>query len=100
MNDNVLFKPAILTKVVSGAPLQLDVSSNFQFYDRFTLGAAYRVGAAFSFLTGLQINQSWFLGYSYDFDTNSLSTYNSGSHEVFLRYEIFRNNNVKAPRFF
>lgn len=100
INENVLFKPAILTKIVSGAPLQLDVSSNFQFYDRFTLGASYRVDAAVSLLAGFQISQSWFLGYGYDFDTNSLSTFNSGSHEVFLRYEIFRNNNVKAPRFF
>ncbi|WP_296637617.1 type IX secretion system membrane protein PorP/SprF [Polaribacter sp.] len=100
INKNVLFKPAILTKIVSGAPLQLDVSSNFQFYDKFTLGTSYRVGAAVSFLAGFQVSQNWFLGYGYDFDTNSLSTYNSGSHEVFLRYEIFRNNNVKAPRFF
>jgi type IX secretion system PorP/SprF family membrane protein len=100
INENILFKPAILTKIVSGAPLQLDVSSNFQFYDRFTLGASYRVDAAVSLLAGFQVSPSWFLGYGYDFDTNSLSTYSSGSHEVFLRYEIFRNNNVKAPRFF
>ncbi|WP_299053733.1 type IX secretion system membrane protein PorP/SprF [uncultured Polaribacter sp.] len=100
INKNVLFKPAILTKIISGAPIQVDVSSNFQFYDRFTLGASYRVDAAVSFLAGFQLNKSWFLGYGYDVDTNTLSTYNSGSHEVFLRYEIFRNNNVKAPRFF
>ena len=100
LSENILFKPAVLTKIVSGAPLQLDVSANFQMYDKFTLGASYRVDAAVSFLGGFQLNQKWFLGYAYDFDTNNLSTYNSGSHEVFLRYELFRNYNVKAPRFF
>ncbi|WP_299011988.1 type IX secretion system membrane protein PorP/SprF [uncultured Polaribacter sp.] len=100
LSQDIVFKPALLTKFVSGAPLQVDVSANFQMYDRFTLGASYRVDAAVSFLTGFQINRNWMLGYSYDFDTNNLSTYNSGSHEVFLRYEVFRNTNVKAPRFF
>lgn len=100
ITQNILFKPAVLTKIVSGAPLQVDVSSNVQFYDKFTVGASYRIDAAVSFLAGFQLNPNWFLGYGYDFDTNTLSTYNSGSHEVFLRYEIFRNDKVKLPRFF
>lgn len=100
ITQDILFKPAVLTKIVSGSPLQVDVSSNFQFYDRFTIGASYRLDAALSFLAGFQLNPNWFLGYAYDFDTTNLSTFNSGSHEVFLRYEVFRNTNVKAPRFF
>ena len=100
ISQDILFKPAILTKIVSGTPFQLDLSSNFQIYDKFTIGASYRLDAAVSFLGGFQINRNWLLGYAYDFDTNNLSTYNSGSHEVFLRYEIFRTNKVKSPRFF
>lgn len=100
ISQDILYKPAILTKIVSGTPFQLDLSSNFQIYDKFTIGASYRLDAAVSFLGGFQINRNWFLGYAYDFDTNNLSTYNSGSHEVFLRYEVFRSNRVKLPRFF
>ena len=100
ISQNVLFKPALLTKVVSGSPLQVDVSTNFQFYDKFTLGASYRLDAAVSFLAGFQLNSNWLLGYGYDFDTNNLVTFNSGSHEVFLRYEIFRSKKLKSPRFF
>lgn len=100
LSQDIVFKPAVLTKFVSGAPLQVDVSANFLMYDKFTLGAAYRLDAAVSFLTGFQINRNWMLGYAYDFDTNNLSTYNSGSHEVFLRYEVFRTDKVKSPRFF
>lgn len=100
LSQDIVFKPAVLTKFVSGAPLQVDVSANFLMYDKFTLGAAYRLDAAVSFLTGFQINRNWLLGYAYDFDTNNLSTYNSGSHEVFLRYEVFRTDKVRSPRFF
>lgn len=100
LSQDVLFKPAVLTKIVSGSPLQVDVSANFQLYEKFTLGSSYRMDAAVSFLAGFQLNRNWLLGYAYDFDTNNLSTYNSGSHEVFLRYEVFRTDKVKSPRFF
>ena len=100
ISQDILFKPAVLTKIVSGSPLQLDVSANFQMYEKFMIGASYRMDAAVSFLGGFQINRNWLLGYAYDFDTNNLSTYNSGSHEVFLRYEVFRSNRVRSPRFF
>jgi len=100
ISQDILFKPALLSKIVSGSPLQLDVSTNFQIYEKFTIGASYRLNAAVSFLGGFQINNNWFLGFGYDFDTNNLSTYNSGSHEVFLRYEVFRTDKVRSPRFF
>jgi len=100
LGQDILFKPAMLTKLVSGSPLQFDVSTNFQFYDKFTIGASYRMDAAVSLLAGFHLNRNWLLGYGYDFDTNNLSTYNSGSHEVFLRYEIFRTDRVRSPRFF
>ena len=100
LNKDFLLKPALLTKLVAGSPLQVDVSANVQMYEKFTLGASYRLDAAVSFLGGFQLNRSWFLGYAYDVDTTTLSTFNSGSHEVFLRYEVFRSDKVKRPRFF
>lgn len=95
------FKPSILTKVVKGSPLQVDLSANFLFFDKLTLGAAYRWSAAVSALAGFQISDSWLIGYAYDKDTTRLGNFNSGSHEVFLRYELFRKyDKVVSPRFF
>ena len=34
LNGNLKFKPALLTKAVGGAPLQVDISANFLFNDR------------------------------------------------------------------
>lgn len=95
------FKPSILTKVVKGAPLQVDLSANFLFFDKLTLGAAYRWSAAVSALAGFQISNSWMIGYAYDKDTTRLGNFNSGSHELFLRYELFsKYDKVVSPRFF
>ena len=101
LNDTVKFKPALLTKMVEGAPLQVDVSGNFMFYDKFMLGVAYRWSASLSAMVGFQITDGLYMGYGYDKETTNLDNYNSGSHEIFLRYEIFKNNDkITTPRFF
>jgi hypothetical protein len=86
---------------VLGAPVEVDVSANFMMNEKFIAGLSYRSSDAVSFLAGFQANDSWFIGYGYDFNTTSLSNYNSGSHEIFLRYEIFnRYTTLYSPRFF
>ena len=84
LSENLKFKPALLTKIVNGAPLQVDLSGNFLINDKFTVGLAYRWSAAFSAMVGFQINDSWYIGYGYDLETTKLANYNSGSHEVFF----------------
>lgn len=101
LSDSVKFKPAFLTKMVQGAPLQVDVSGNFMFFDKFMLGVSYRWSAAMSAMVGFQVSDGLYIGYGYDKETTNLDNYNSGSHEIFLRYEIFKNNNkITTPRFF
>jgi type IX secretion system PorP/SprF family membrane protein len=101
MNDYIKFKPALLTKVVGGAPLQVDVSGNFMFNNKFVVGVAYRWSAAVSAMAGFQVSDGMYIGYGYDHETTNLKHYNSGSHEIFLRYELFKNNNkITTPRFF
>ena len=101
LNPELKFKPAILTKFVEGAPLQVDISGNFMFSEKFTIGLAYRWSAALSAMVGFQVSDGMYIGYGYDRETTRLNNYNSGSHEIFLRYEIFKNNNkITTPRFF
>ncbi len=95
------FKPAILAKMVEGAPLQVDISANFMLLDKITLGAAYRWSASVSAMAGFQVTDGLYIGYGYDRETTNLKNYNSGSHEIFLRYEFFTNNGkMTTPRFF
>jgi type IX secretion system PorP/SprF family membrane protein len=101
LSPNTKFKPALLTKLVAGAPLQVDVSGNFMFFDKLVLGAAYRWDAAVSAMAGFQISDGLYVGYGFDMETTKLRRYNDGSHEIFLRYELFNNyNKIISPRFF
>lgn len=101
LSPNLKFKPSLLTKYVAGSPLQVDVSGNFLINEKFTAGLAYRWSAAVSAMVGFQVSNSWFIGYGYDLETTRLANYNSGSHEIFLRYELFNKfNRIISPRFF
>jgi type IX secretion system PorP/SprF family membrane protein len=101
INSTLKFKPAVLTKMVIGAPLQVDLSGNFMFNEKFVVGVAYRWSAALSAMVGFQVSDGMYIGYGYDWETTRLRNFNSGSHEIFLRYEIFKNNGkIITPRFF
>ena len=103
LNGNLKFKPALLTKAVGGAPLQVDISANFLFNERFSVGAAYRWDAAVSALAGFQITEQLMLGLAYDRETTELggSRFNDGSFEIFLRLELLKSfRRTISPRFF
>lgn len=101
LSPSLKFKPAFLLKEVVGSPLQLDVSGNFLINEKFVLGAAWRWSAAASFMAGFQVSDGMYIGYGYDLETTKLANYNSGSHEIFLRYELpTKRNRIVTPRFF
>ncbi|GAB1858470.1 type IX secretion system membrane protein PorP/SprF [Flavobacteriaceae bacterium MHTCC 0001] len=100
LSDNTKLKPAFLVKAVSGAPLIADVSANFLFNEKLNLGLAWRWDDSVSVLAGFQINKDLFIGYAYDLTTTNLNNYNSGTHEIMLRYEFQKVVKILSPRFF
>lgn len=101
LNSYLKLKPAVLAKAVVGSPLAIDLSANALFYDRINFGLAYRLDAAVTGMAGFQVNDHILIGYAYDYETTELSRYNSGSHEIFLRFELGTRLKAKVnPRFF
>ncbi|WP_136480524.1 PorP/SprF family type IX secretion system membrane protein [Cognatitamlana onchidii] len=100
LNSSIKLKPAFMLKGVSGAPLIADLSVNALFNEKFTLGLAYRWNDAISGLVGFQVSEQFFVGYAYDSTTTALNNYNSGSHEVLLRFELSQIGKIISPRFF
>jgi len=102
INSDLKLKPAVLFKSVAGAPLQADLTVNALLKEKLTLGLAYRWSAAFSALVGYQLTDKLMLGLAYDRETTALGNtqFESGSYEVFLRFEIFQNQKILSPRFF
>ena len=81
--------------------LSWGVSANFMFHEKFTLGVNYRWDDSISGMVGFQIGNRLAIGYAYDYNVSDLNAYNSGSHEIFLKYDWFPQNlRIKSPRFF
>lgn len=101
VNRIVKFKPSILTKYVKNAPVSLDMTGTFLFYDRLWLGAMYRVGDSFGGLVQMQATNQLKIGYSYDLPVNKLGAYNKGTHEIMVIFDFdFGTGKVRSPRYF
>lgn len=91
----------MLYKYVNAAPMQLDLNCNFWFYDVFALGVSYRTDKTLIGLLEIQATPQFRVGYAYDMNFSKLSTLNTGSHEVMMRYEFaFNKKKVLTPRYF
>jgi hypothetical protein len=58
--------------MVKGAPLQVDLSGNFMFNEKFVLGLL--IGGVLQLPHGwFQISDAMYVGYAYDFETTRLN---------------------------
>ncbi|WNH08935.1 type IX secretion system membrane protein PorP/SprF [Thalassobellus suaedae] len=104
INQNLKLKPAFMAKSVKGAPLALDITANVLINEKLEAGLGYRLDDAISGLIGFRISPELKIGYAYDFTTNNLGSYNSGSHEIFILFDVdlfgFKGGYDRSPRFF
>lgn len=105
LNPNLKFKPAFMSKGVAGAPLSVDLTANFLINNFVELGAGYRFDDSVSGLVNFYVTPNLRIGYSYDYTLSNLRSFNSGSHEIFLLFDLdlsaFSSKGYdKSPRFF
>lgn len=101
LSDEFKLKPSVLFKGVKGAPLEGDFNATLWIKDVIAVGAQYRTNADVSGLLELQLSPQIRLGYAYDHSITPLRNYNSGGHEIMLRYEFgFEGIKILSPRYF
>jgi type IX secretion system PorP/SprF family membrane protein len=104
-NDNLKIKPAFMAKGVQGAPLALDLTTNVLINNKFEAGIGYRLDDSVSGLASFYVTPRLRIGYSYDYTLTNLRKFNTGSHEVFVLFDldlgrISGKGYDKSPRFF
>jgi len=102
LNDNLKLKPAFMARQVNAAPISLDITANLLINDKFEAGVGYRFDDSISGLFNMRILNNLRVGYAYDYTLTNLGRFNSGSHEIFLLFDISRLSKGfdKSPRFF
>ena len=93
-NGDLKFKPTLLYRYSEGSPQSTDISANFLLYDRFWVGASYRLKNSYGILFQVYVDpQKIFkIGYAYDLTTFHPSQVNSGTHELLISVDIFGYN--------
>lgn len=102
-NVNRMFKirPSTMIKLTPNAPLAIDVTASFIFYEKLWLGANYRVLESAGGHLQYQFSPQFKLGYSFDISTSKLVRVNYGTHEIMLSYDfLFKKKRLISPRYF
>lgn len=101
LNSVFKLKPTMLFKFTPDAPITVDLNVSLLMYDKLWTGLMYRFHESMGVNLVYNIKEMFSVGYIYDFPINGLRTYQSGSHEIFLRYDFIPKKSVfNSPRYF
>lgn len=101
LNRMLKLRPSALLKVTPNAPFALDANLALIVYDKFWIGANYRLEESAGALVQFSINNQFKIGYAVDIATTKLLRYTYGSHEILLSYDLNVNKKkIVTPRFF
>jgi type IX secretion system PorP/SprF family membrane protein len=101
LNPNLKFKPFFMVKSAFSAPTSFDVSTNFLFFEKFELGATYRLQDSFGAMVNYKITDGLRIGYAYDHIVSDLKIATPSSHEVILLFDLnFPKKVSSSPRYF
>lgn len=103
LSSDFKIKPTMLTKIVTGAPISVDINMAILYKERFWIGAVYRFGDALGAILQYRISENLSLGYSYDMAVSKLNSYNTGTHEIMLSFDLDympKGKVVTSPRYF
>jgi type IX secretion system PorP/SprF family membrane protein len=101
LSDGIKFKPSFLVRAVAGAPLSVDLTANFLFFEKLWIGATYRTADECGGILSYQITEQLRAGYAYELPLSPLRSAQSGTHEGMLSYDLnFTKRHLRSPRYF
>lgn len=97
INESLHLKPSVLIKYSPNTPIQADINVQLIYKNKFGGGIGYRTSESIVFMIKYNIGSNLFLGYSYDYILNELSSYSSGTHEIVLSFKL--NSQISDSKF-
>lgn len=101
LSENTKFKPSFMMKSAFNVETSLDVSANLLFFNKFEIGATYRLDDSFGGMVNFAITESIRIGYAYDHIVSDLNVTTPASHEFMLLFDLNLSKKISvSPRFF
>jgi len=87
LSDEFAIEPSFMLKYIVAAPLQADINAKIHYKKAIWLGLSYRTQEAVVVMLGVRKN-NFRIGYSYDITLTNIKKYSTGSHEIFIGYNL------------
>lgn len=100
LNEDVNALPSVMAKYVTGSPTtpQFDLNVKLQYQDLFWIGGSYRLQNGYAAMVGINVANTFNVGYAYDFTTTALNTVSRGTHELMIGFLLGNNYGDTCPR--
>ncbi|MFL5753354.1 MAG: type IX secretion system membrane protein PorP/SprF [Bacteroidia bacterium] len=92
---DLVFENMIFANYVNGTPILLDYSLRMHIRQGLFVGAGIRLKNSISAQLGYTLDETFQVSYSYDYSTNALRAYNSGTHEIKLVYVYDKDKHLR-----
>ncbi len=98
VNEDFSLLPSVLVKYVSPAPISVDINAKLQYRDLLWAGTSLRIKDGFAAMVGINVSNTFNVGYSYDITTTRLNTVSRGTHEILIGFLLNNNYGDWCPR--
>lgn len=100
VSEDVNILPSTMIKYVpsSGLAPQFDVNIKCQYRDLLWIGGSWRIKDGYAAMLGLNVANSFNIGYSYDISTTQLNTVSRGTHEMIIGFLLGNRYSDTCPR--
>lgn len=101
LGEDVNAIPSLMLKYIHGSSktdFQPEVNLKMQYRDLMWVGGSYRYENGYAAMAGLNVSNTFNIGYAYDFTTSGLSTVSRGTHELMVGFIIGNKYSEACPR--
>lgn len=101
MTEDINMIPSVMIKYINGEfthNYQLEGNVKLQYRDLLWLGASYRQYDGYAAMLGLNVGNTFNVGYAYDYTKTDLHTYSRGTHELMIGFLIGNRYGDTCPR--
>jgi type IX secretion system PorP/SprF family membrane protein len=101
LGESVNAIPSVMLKYVEGSSknnFQPEANLKLQYMDMLWVGGSYRYQDGYAAMAGLNVSNTFNVGYAYDITTTALNTVSRGTHEIIVGFLLGNKYSGKCPR--
>ena len=98
VTDDINAIPSVMVKYVTPLDPQVEANVKLQYRDLLWIGGSCRFRYGYAAMLGLNVSNTFNVGYAYDYTTSNLGTVSKGTHEIIIGFLLGNRYDDSCPR--